>query len=566
MISVKISAMKNRLRIAQNLFGLLLKLTVIPYAVYIYSQTVLVLTPETLSTILGVIFILFGLQGMIISDLLILRFGDGTLHFSAMSARLVDVGLYARTRHPTFWFFSIYLYGILLVLVGFNWLLLFLSLGISFMYLLWLLLIQETLLIRSLGDSYLKYKNNTPFWYWKINIEENLEVSLRPQLVWIIGMLVGRFWYKIKVQGLENIPLDRPFLIVANHESYLDPFLFGIFLPFEVKFVTTADLYSTRLMRFLLKGTGSFPMKRHRQDLKSIRTMIRMIGKGQVVCIFPEGGRTIDGSPLPILNETLKLIQRCKVPILPVHIDGAYEIWPRWAPNRRRGRVITSFKPMIPLEAQVDLTELENRIKTAIFAETKVYRHVKNAHITKGMDHLLWACYKCHARNSICVISGHSVKCQACQSEWQVSNDYAFSSASESRSLSSSQWINQIEADILDYPLYESRPYTPEPDETIHLHTPIQGYVCDDEVFKGIDLSLALSNQKMTLIQNDAPIRSWPLASITIFTMDYYNAVSIGVGGVRHSFKLPANEIALKWQTYFDTLVAKYQRPRSNIG
>jgi len=558
--------MKNRLRILRNFFGWVFKISIIPYVLYISPELFIHHTSAPLSAFFGVLCILFGLYGMLVSDLLILRFGDGNLHLSIKSRRLVDVGFYARTRHPFFWFFSIYQYGVLLIFFGFSWLILILSLCSSLFYLLWLLLVQESLLTRSLGNRYLQYKNNTPFWHWKIKLAENLRVGFRPQLVWLMGMLVIRFWYKINIEGSKNIPHDRPFLIVANHESYIDPFLFGIFVPFEIKFVTTADVFTTPLMRFLLKGTGGFPMRRHRQDLKSIRTMIRMIGKGQVVCIFPEGGRSTDGSPLPILKETLKLIQHCKVPILPVHLDGAYEIWPRWAPNRRRGSITASFKPIIAVADQHDLGELEIRIAANIFAEPKIFRAVRSHSIARGMNHLLWACYKCHTRNSIEVVSGHTIRCQHCAEEWQVSNDYHFTAQAESKSLTSIQWIDLIKADILNYPLKLDLPMTLDSNEQIHLQSPLLQYIVEEDTIETKDLNLILSNQRIILLQEQALLQSWPLSSITIFTMDYFNAVSIGVGGVRHSFKLPASEITLKWQTYFDTLKPISEKSSPNSG
>lgn len=556
--------MKNIFRIIRNILGLVIKLSVLPLALYAVPDLTSIYNPGPLSFGLGAILILFGLHGMMLSDLLILRFGNGNLHVSTHVSRLVDVGLYAKTRHPFTWFFSIYQTGIFLICMGFTWHTLILSLSFSLIYFLWLLIIQEAILSHSLGDSYVAYKNNTPFWYWKMKIPDNLQVGFRQQFVWLMGMVLIRFWYGIKVDGTENIPHDRPFLIVSNHESYLDPFLFAIFIPYETKFVTTADIFTTPLMRFLLKGTGSFPMHRHKQDLKSIRTMIRMINKGQVVCIFPEGGRSIDGSPLPILKETLKLIQRCHIPILPVHLDGAYEIWPRWAPNRRRGKVRASFKPVIPLEAQTDLKSLENQIHSDIFASKKIFRPVKSRAITRGMDHLLWACYKCHTRNSIEVTSGQTLKCSNCNTEWQVANDYTFTSSTDQESLSSIQWVNRIERDILNYPLNLDLPFSLEANETIHLHTPVVKYESEAAGLEQNDLSLTLSTQRVILTDKNTLINAWSLANITIFTMDYFNAVSIGVGGVRHSFKLPPQEITLKWQTYFDAIKAEFSQIDAN--
>ncbi len=551
--------MVNGLRIIRNILSSFIKLSFIPAILYASPELTQHTTPSTFSSITGGIFILLGLYGMMSADLLILRFGDGKLYFSRRVTKLVNVGLFAHNRHPFFWFFSVYQLGFLLVIIGFSWWILIISLSIFVFYLLILLLIQEPFLLRKLGKPYTNYKKEVPFWYWKIKLTDNLKIGFRSQAGWLIGMLIIRYWFRVKVEGLENIPDSKPFLIVSNHECYFDPFLFAIFVPYQIKFVTTADVFATPLMRFLLQGSGSFPMRRHRQDLKSIRTMIRMINKGQVVCIFPEGGRSTDGSPLPILNETLKLIQHCKVPILPVHLDGAYEIWPRWAPNRRRGKVNVSFNPLISLEDQSDLKNLEHQIKTKIFAREKVFRPVKSRFITRGMEHMLWACYSCFTRNSIEVTSGHSIRCKNCGEEWQVGDDYSLKTGEEGDPLTSIQWIKMIENDILEHPLDIALPFTLEKEEEAHVHTSILRYHSEETEVIGGGLRLTLSNQRMVLSKDQALLQSWSLANITIFTMDYFNAVSIGVGGVRHTFKLPPDEITLKWQTYFDTLKAEFE-------
>ncbi|NQV29729.1 MAG: 1-acyl-sn-glycerol-3-phosphate acyltransferase [Candidatus Marinimicrobia bacterium] len=550
--------MGNRWRSLINFLALVLKLSILPILLWVNQDAFISGNISLLSSISSALFIILGLSGIIISDLLLLRFRDGKVHFSFKNSRLVDVGFYARTRHPYLWFFFLFQYGNFLFYIGFSWGSLLYSIGLSLLYLCYLVFVQEALLVRSLGEHYSNYKKRVPIWYWRLKIEENEKTGFRPQLVWIFGMLFLRFWYGIKVQGIEHIPFSKPFLLVANHESYLDPFLFGIFVPFEIKFVATADVFATPLMRFLLRGTGSFPMRRHRQDLKSIRTMIRIINKGQVVCIFPEGGRSIDGSPLPILKETLKLIQRCKVPILPVHLDGAYEVWPRWAPNRRRGHVTVSFKQVIPLENQTELGSLETQISGAIFAKEKVFKPVRSRAIARGLDNLFWACHNCRTRNSIVVIASNEIRCSHCQTQWQIDPTYRLTETESSKSLDSITWIRDIEADILNYSVQLDPLLGEGTAEVSHLSSSIIFYKNDIGTQLATRLTLTLTDKRVILCQNQKPIESWSMSEITIFTMDYFNAVSIGVGGVRHSFTLPKHEIPLKWQAYFDTIKASH--------
>ena len=541
----------------RNLIGWSIKLTILPGLLILFGYEDSYSVTGSLELVIIWLLIGSGLLGNIFSDLLILRFGDGALHFSKVTSRLVDVGFYARNRHPAFWFFSSYQLGVMLLFYGFTAHAVLLWLVLTMICILFLLVVQERLLTRSLGERYTSYQKNTPFLYWKLQIPENQSIRLLPQLVWLFGMLVLRNWYQIKVSGKEHIPLHKPFILVANHECYLDPFLFGIFLPFEIQFIATADVFTTPLMRFLLKGIGTFPMRRHRQDLKSIRTMIRMIKQGQVVGIFPEGGRSIDGSPLPILKETLKLIQHSKVPILPVHLDGAYEIWPRWAPNRRRGQVAATFMPVIPVEDQTDLNKLETKIQAAIFTRTKSFHRVKTKDITNGLDNFLWACCECHSHNSLKVSSPDEIKCTNCGSVWHVANDYTLSLSGSGQTHSLPSWIKVINANALDHSPDPPDSLTMAPEERILLNSALDRFVSEAGVELESGLTLSLTNQRFCLMQQDQELESWTLSSVTIFTMDYHNAVSIGVGGLRHTFFLPQTEIILKWQTYFEALKAQ---------
>ncbi|NQV15770.1 1-acyl-sn-glycerol-3-phosphate acyltransferase [bacterium] len=542
----------------QYFLGLLFKLAIPPLTI-ILVQDLFPFPNISSSTLTLSYFIIFsGFFGLMVSDLLLLRFGDRHAHFSTSPTRLVDVSFYARNRHPFLWFYWIYLFGIMIHFYGFTSLTFFTWLGSALIAFLYILSIHERRLVKSLGKQYSQYIDTTPFITWKMKIPENQQIKLLPQLIWLSGMLFFRYWFGLKHRGSEHIPHDKPFIIVANHESYLDPFLFALFTPFEIKFVTTADVFTSPLMRFLLQGIGTFPMRRHRQDLKSIRTMIRKINLGQVVGIFPEGGRSIDGSPLPILKETLKLIQHCKVPILPVHLDGAYEIWPRWAPNRRRGKVSVTFKPVIPVKNQGDLLELEALIRNAIFASSKTFRSVKTHNITRGLDNFLWACNECYTHDSITVVSKNMIKCNACGSVWKVGDNYLFSQVKSEKSFTLIEWISSINSSMLNHAAENDSQLSTNTDEHIYLISMVDEYVEEKGVELSQDLRLALTDQRIILYRQSEIIDSWDMSNITIFTMDYHNAISIGVGGIRHTFSLQSKEIPLKWQTYFDRVKEKF--------
>jgi len=537
-----------------NILGGLLKLSVLPILLTLLGEEFLQYELSGPLHWLSWLLIILGIFGMGVASLMIYRYGSGQLHFNKHPHRLVDMGLYAMTRHPNFWFFNLYLIGVMLRYFGPGGATAIISMGCFTTGALYLYFVQERVLKRSLGNCFETYCEETPFLTWRFKIPANRKVYIFAQVVWFMSRTVLRKWYKIQVTGMEHVPYQKPFLVIANHECFLDPFLFGIFIPFEMRFVTTADVFSSPLMRFLLKGSGTFPMRRHRQDLKSIRTMIRMVKQGQVVGIFPEGGRSLYGEPLPILNETIKLIQACKVPILPIRLDGAYEIWPRWAPNRRRGQVKVGIQPIIPIEDQQDREALETKIAEAIFTPEKHFRHVRSRNMAKGMDRVMWGCVKCRSLNSIQVISGDQISCSACSSTWNVQNNYSFIEEGSGPELTMIEWMHGIEDAMLVKAPQPQHPSVIPLHERLYLSSPIRKYQVEDGITIKGKLILVLSVERFVLLRDDAILESWPLKSVTVFTMDYHNAVSIGVAGIRHSFFLPRSEVALKWQTFYEAL------------
>ncbi|MCF7905419.1 MAG: 1-acyl-sn-glycerol-3-phosphate acyltransferase [Candidatus Marinimicrobia bacterium] len=509
---------------------------------------------STLMMITILCLISLGFIGVFYSELIMQRFGDGRSHFNTKPGRLVDVGVYARNQHPFFWFLSIYHLGVFLLLsqsyseaLGY-WCVL---LATSIVYLIY---IQERQLLQSRGSQYADYRKLTPFFLWKYRIEQNQTLKVLPQLIWLFGRVFLKWWYRIRVSGIRHIPHDKSFLIVANHESYLDPILFGIHIPFEIHFVTTADVFTNPFMNFLLKGIGTFPMRRHRQDLKSIRTMIRMINEGRTVGIFPEGGRTLDGAPLPILDETIKLIQRCKVPILPIQISGAYEIWPRWAPNRRRAQFKAIINPVIPVSQQSGIHELRTLIEDLIFPKERTFRPTRSRFIVKGLDQYLWACPECQTQASITITSKNTLRCSGCQNEWTMTDQYQLINKQSAESLSLVDWNQRIEAPISSKPLNRSFITDIQVDESPYLHSNIQAYRTDTGILMAGELELILTNKRFILLKANKVAETWDLNTITVFTLDFAHSFSIGVGGVRHTFNLKQDDIRYKWQAYFDTL------------
>jgi len=146
-------------------------------------------------------------------------------------------------------------------------------------------------------------------------------------------LIIFKLFFRLKVTGQENIPQDGPFIIVANHSSLLDPIILGISIRPKVIFVAAAYLFEIHWLGYLLRKANSIPIHRenYTNNIKSIKQALKILQKGGVLGIFPEGGVDRQKDDLPIKAGAAFLATRVGVPIIPIKIKGADKVLPRGA-------------------------------------------------------------------------------------------------------------------------------------------------------------------------------------------------------------------------------------------
>jgi len=107
----------------------------------------------------------------------------------------------------------------------------------------------------------------------------------------IFGLL-----FRYKAYGLEQLqklPVGSGAIIVANHRSYLDPlFLLSVLRPRPIRFMAKEEFFGVHpLVARLTSWVGAFPVRRGTADLEAIKRPVRMLRRGELVGIFPEGTR-----------------------------------------------------------------------------------------------------------------------------------------------------------------------------------------------------------------------------------------------------------------------------------
>jgi 1-acyl-sn-glycerol-3-phosphate acyltransferase len=171
-------------------------------------------------------------------------------------------------------------------------------------------------------------------------------------LYWICQRLIrmgGSFFWQVRATGVENIPRTGGALLAANHQSYLDPPLIGAYLPREMHFMARRSLFRNPLFGALIGRFNAFAIERDTADVKGVKNAIDRLQRGNLLLVFPEGTRTRDGTVGRMKAGFGILAERAAVPIVPVLIVGARDVWPKGALFPRFGRIsIVYGRPMEP--------------------------------------------------------------------------------------------------------------------------------------------------------------------------------------------------------------------------
>lgn len=138
-----------------------------------------------------------------------------------------------------------------------------------------------------------------------------------------------KIFFRMSFYGLENVPDDGAFLLISNHQSFLDPIFCGVALERHLCYLARDTLFRNWFFCRLIRSVNAIPVKRGEADLSAVKTVIARLKDGAGVCLYPEATRTSDGKIAALKPGLGLLCRRGEAAIVPVVIDGAFECWPR---------------------------------------------------------------------------------------------------------------------------------------------------------------------------------------------------------------------------------------------
>jgi acyl-[acyl-carrier-protein]-phospholipid O-acyltransferase / long-chain-fatty-acid--[acyl-carrier-protein] ligase len=134
---------------------------------------------------------------------------------------------------------------------------------------------------------------------------------------------ICKILFRVEVRGLENMPEGNRLLIIANHESFLDGFLLGLFLPKRATFVVHTGVLKIWLFRQVLRLTPHLAVDP--TSPLAMKKVIKRLDAGENVVIFPEGRITLTGNLMKVYDGPGFVAAKTGATIVPVRLDGAAE-------------------------------------------------------------------------------------------------------------------------------------------------------------------------------------------------------------------------------------------------
>lgn len=185
-------------------------------------------------------------------------------------------------------------------------------------------------------------------------------------------ILIKAFFCKVEIEGKDKIPKNGPYVIVSNHQSYFDiPLIFGYVYPSG--FVAKIELRKTPIIGKYIEKLDSVLINRKdpKSGAASLRKFAKNLKNGSIITIFPEGTRTETGNVNEFKKGTLMVPYRYKVNILPISINGSFNLSKKGSFLFRPSNIKIKIFDVIEPESFASEGELREYLKNIISSSLK---------------------------------------------------------------------------------------------------------------------------------------------------------------------------------------------------
>ena len=149
------------------------------------------------------------------------------------------------------------------------------------------------------------------------------EFSMR-FMIWLLSQSM----YRVQHKNLDAIPDEGAALLVCNHVSFVDALLIGGAVRRPIRFVMYYKIYNLPVLNFIFRTAGTIPIAGRSEDEviyeRAFRKIAEYLNDGELVCIFPEGKLTTDGSINEFKAGVARILEQTPVPVIPMALQGLW--------------------------------------------------------------------------------------------------------------------------------------------------------------------------------------------------------------------------------------------------
>ena len=136
-----------------------------------------------------------------------------------------------------------------------------------------------------------------------------------------------KIFFKIEIDGADNIPKEGRLILCANHSHFLDAIMISICTKRPIHFMAKKEVFDNKLIAWFLNKLNAFPVDRNATDIRAVKTSLRILKNNEVLGIFPEGTRVNSFDKNNAKTGIAMIALKSKSPVVPIYIDSNYKLF-----------------------------------------------------------------------------------------------------------------------------------------------------------------------------------------------------------------------------------------------
>jgi 1-acyl-sn-glycerol-3-phosphate acyltransferase len=242
--------------------------------------------------------------------------------------------------------------------------------------------------------------------------------------LYCIGFVVAypllKILFSLKIDRSNYHPQKGSFIILSNHQSYLD-FLLPTLAAFprRLNAVAAQKFFLYKSLNRLLAMMGCIPKSLFDSDVRTIKGVLTVLKRGDNILMFPEGRCSVAGDYMGMQRATGKLIKKAGVPVISCRIEGAYTCMPFWRKGFRAGQVRLTLTNLFSAEDTKALSAdeincaIDQSLGGEIAARTESLHTLRARKLAEGLHNILYYCVKCGNEFTL-ETKGNTIRCTSC--------------------------------------------------------------------------------------------------------------------------------------------------------